>query len=158
MDDGQDVPMSWATCAHGHAHWGRRGAAGLLIADAGRVLLQLRAKWAHQGGTWSIPGGARERGESAVQAALREAHEEMAILHEDVEVRASYVAACGGWEYETVLAVATGPVQLAHRSESDDHVWASVEEVAELPLHPAFRAAWAAPDAELRQFVALTRT
>ena len=76
--------MTWATCEHGHAHWGRRGAAGLLLADGGRVLLQLRARWSHQGGTWSIPGGARERGETAVQAALREAHEEMAIEQRDV--------------------------------------------------------------------------
>jgi 8-oxo-dGTP diphosphatase len=149
--------MSWATCAHGHAHWGRRGAAGLLIADDGRVLLQLRAAWSHQGGTWSIPGGARERGESAVEAALREAQEEMSIDHADLDVRASYVATCGGWAYETVLAVAVGPVRLAHRSESDDHVWAAVEDVAELPLHPAFRAAWTAPDGELRKFVELTR-
>jgi len=149
--------MTWATCEHGHAHWGRRGAAGLLLADGGRVLLQLRARWSHQGGTWSIPGGARERGETAVQAALREAHEEMAIEQRDVEVRAAYVASCGGWEYETVLAVAAREVALEHRSESDAHVWASPEEVTELPLHPSFRAAWTAPDRELRQFVELTR-
>ena len=145
--------MSWATCAHGHAHWGRRGAAGLLIADAGRVLLQLRAKWAHQGGTWSIPGGARERGESAVEAALREAQEEMSIREREVVVRSSYVASCGGWEYETVLAVPAGPVHLAHLSESVDHVWAPADEVAEMPLHPGFRAAWEAPDGTLREFV-----
>jgi 8-oxo-dGTP diphosphatase len=149
--------MGWATCAHGHAHWGPRGAAGLLLADAGTVLLQLRARWAHQGGTWSIPGGARERGESAVDAALREAREEMSIRGADVEVRASYVATCGGWEYETVLAVPAGPVRLAHLSESEAHVWATPHEVGELPLHPAFRKAWVAPDGELRQFVELTR-
>ncbi len=148
--------MSWATCAHGHAHWGRRGAAGLLLAEQGRVLLQLRARWAHQGGTWSIPGGARERGESAVQAALREAREEMAIRGRDVEVRSSYVASCGGWEYETVLAVPAAPVRLTHLSESVAHVWADPAEVDELPLHPAFRAAWDAPDEELRVFVATT--
>jgi 8-oxo-dGTP pyrophosphatase MutT (NUDIX family) len=148
--------MSWATCAHGHAHWGRRGAAGLLLADAGQVLLQLRAGWAHQGGTWSIPGGARERGESAVQAALREAREEMSIRGRDVEVRSTYVATCGGWEYETVLAVAAGPVHLAHLSESEAHVWAAPDEVADLPLHPSFRAAWEAPDGELRSFVGAT--
>ena len=148
--------MSWATCTHGHAHWGRRGAAGLLVADQGRVLLQLRASWAHQGGTWSIPGGARERGESAVQTALREAKEEMAIRRRDIAVRSSYVARCGGWEYETVLAVAVGPVQLAHLSESDAHLWAEPEALEELPLHPAFRSAWEAPDARLRAFVAAT--
>ncbi len=148
--------MSWATCTHGHAHWGRRGAAGLLLADAGRVLLQLRAGWAHQGGTWSIPGGARERGESAVQAALREAREEMSIRGRDVEVRSTYVATCGGWAYETVLAVAAGPVHLAHLSESVAHVWAAPDEVVGLPLHPAFRTAWESPDRELRSFVAAT--
>jgi len=146
--------MSWATCAHGHAHWGRRGAAGLLLAERGRVLLQLRAGWAHQGGTWSIPGGARERGESAVQAALREAREEMSIRDREVRVHSSYVASCGGWEYETVLAVpAAGPVHLAHLSESVDHVWACADEVGELPLHPAFRKAWEADDGTLRGFV-----
>jgi 8-oxo-dGTP diphosphatase len=116
-------------------------------------MLQLRAGWSHRGGTWSIPGGARERGESGVQAALREAGEEMAIRSEDVEVRSSYVWTCGGWAYETILAVATGPVRLAHLSESLAHVWASPEEVGELPLHPGFRAAWEAPDGELRTFV-----
>jgi 8-oxo-dGTP pyrophosphatase MutT (NUDIX family) len=154
---GHNVVMSWATCAHGHSHWGRRGAAGLFVADEGRVLLHLRAGWSHRGSTWSIPGGARERGESAVQAALREAREEMAIRSRDVEVRSSYAWTCGGWTYETVMAVSTGPVRLRHLSESLAHVWATPEEVVELPLHPGFRAAWEAPDGELRQFVELTR-
>ena len=77
----------------------------------------------------------------------------MAIDRRDLEVRSSYVASCGGWEYETVLAVAAGPVQLAHGAESEAHVWAAADEVAELPLHPAFRDAWDAPDGELRAFV-----
>jgi 8-oxo-dGTP pyrophosphatase MutT (NUDIX family) len=145
--------MSWATCALGHPHWGRRGAAGLLLADRGTVLLQLRARWAHQGDTWSIPGGARERGESAVDAALREAREEMSIRDRDVDVRSSYVASCGGWEYETVLAVPAGPVHVTHLPESVDHVWATLDEVGQLPLHPAFREAWDAPDQTLREFV-----
>src|SRR4051794_41943626 len=106
--------MTWARCTHGHAHWGRRGAAGLLLADAGTVLLQLRARWAHQGGTWSIPGGARERGESAVDAALREAREEMSIRGADVEVRASYVATCGGGGGGTGRARPPGPGGVPH--------------------------------------------
>ena len=146
--------MSWTTCALGHAHWGRRGAAGLLLADRGTVLLQHRASWAHKGGTWSIPGGARERGESAVEAALREAKEEMAIRARDVEVRAAYVASCGGWQYETVLAVPVRELRMAHGAESDGHVWADPEDVPAMPLHPGFRAAWEAADGELRAFVA----
>jgi 8-oxo-dGTP diphosphatase len=81
----------------------------------------------------------------------------MAIRRRDVEVRSTYVASCGGWEYETVLAVAAGPVRLTHLSESLDHVWATPDTVGDLPLHSGFRAAWEAPDGELRQFVELTR-
>ena len=149
--------MGWATCTHGHLHWGRRGAAGLLLADGGRVLLQLRAGWTHRGGTWSIPGGALERGEAPVDAALREAAEELAVRTDQVAVRASYVARCGGWSYETVLAVpASDDLHLADRAESLAHTWATPDEVTALPLHPAFRDAWDAPDGELRDFVAAT--
>jgi 8-oxo-dGTP diphosphatase len=146
--------MSWTVCRLGHRHWGPRGAAGLLLARDGAVLLQLRAGWAHQGGTWSIPGGARERGESAVDAALREAGEEMAIRTADVRVEAAYVADCGGgWRYETALAVPTGELALRLNDESVDHAWTPAAEVSALALHPGFRSAWEAPDAELRQFV-----
>ncbi|MDP3893082.1 NUDIX domain-containing protein [Nocardioides sp.] len=146
--------MSWATCTNGHAHWGRRGAAGLLLAEHGRVLLQLRARWAHQGGTWSIPGGARERGESWVDAALREAREELGLSPHDVDVRGTSRALCGGWTYETVLGVPTGPLSLADLAESDGHAWVPAEEVTDLPLHPSFRRAWSTPGSPLVTFAA----
>ena len=139
-------------CAHGHPHWGRRGAAGLLLADGGLVLLQLRAKWSHHGGTWSIPGGARERGETAVEAALREAREELGVDPTALETRGSSVADCGGWTYETVLAVPRGELQVRNLAETDAHAWVDAGEVEQLALHPAFRAAWTTAH-ELRRFV-----
>lgn len=145
--------MGWAICGHGHAHWGRRGAAGLLLADSGRVLLQRRARWTHQGGTWSVPGGAREADESAVEAALREAHEELGVDAGAVDVRGSYVASCGGWEYETVLAEPRSPLELEDRAESEAHRWVPAGEVDALRLHPSFRAAWADDGGALRAFV-----
>jgi len=144
--------MSWATCARGHTHWGPRGAAGLLLAHRGRVLLQLRARWSHQGGTWSIPGGARERGETAVQAALREAHEELGVDPAALETRGTSVASCGGWTYETVLAVPCAEVHVRDRAESEAHAWVKPDDVETLPLHPAFRLAWSTTE-RLRLFV-----
>ncbi len=145
--------MSWATCSNGHAHWGRRGAAGLLVAQGGRALLQLRASWSHQGGTWSIPGGAIERGETSVQAALREAEEELGLDGDSIDVRGAYVASCGGWTYETVLAVPLRPLELANLAESNDHRWVCGSRVDDLPLHPAFRTAWTEDASGLRAFV-----
>lgn len=145
--------MMWTRCTLGHTHWGPRGAAGLLLADGGRVLLQLRARWAHQGGTWSIPGGAREPGETYAEAALRESEEELGIDAASVSIEGTYVATCGGWTYETALAVPLEPLALVDRSESDGHRWVDAEDVAALPLHPAFRRAWDDPDGRLRTFV-----
>ena len=69
----------WVRCAQGHRHWGRFGAAGLLVVAGGRLLLAHRAFWSHHGGTWGIPGGARDGAESARDAALREAVEETGL-------------------------------------------------------------------------------
>lgn len=144
--------MSWATCTLGHAHWGPRGAAGLLVAHEGHVLLQLRARWAHQGGTWSIPGGAVERGESSLEAALREAHEELGVEPASIVTHGTHVATCGGWAYETVLATAAERLRLSDRAESAGHLWVAADDVDALGLHPAFRETWTST-APLRAFV-----
>ena len=148
--------MAWTTCERGHRHWGRRGAAGLLVARSREVLLQLRAGWVHRGGTWALPGGARERGEDAVAAALREAHEELGLAVDAVDVRGTSLASCGGWTYETVLAVPRGPLAVHANEESDEHRWVPLDDVAALPLHPAFRQAWEREDSGLQAFVAST--
>lgn len=152
----EDPALSWTVCTEGHTHWGRRGAAGLLVAEGGRALLQLRAAWVHSGGTWSVPGGARERGEDAVTSALREAHEELGLEGGHVEVRGSHVAVCGGWTYETVLAVPRRRLRIVDLPESQEHAWVPVVEVAGLELHHAFRRAWEDPSTGLREFVAGT--
>ena len=136
--------MSWATCTLGHAHWGPRGAAGLLLAQ-GRVLLQLRARWAHQGGTWSIPGGARERGESMVEAALREASEELGLDPDGVETarllrrRVRRLALRDGLRQPR-----RARSRITDNAESAGHRWVDADEVDDLELHPAFREAWTA--------------
>jgi 8-oxo-dGTP diphosphatase len=145
--------MQWAMCERGHSHWGRLGAAGLLLAREGRALVQLRAGWVHRGGTWALPGGAIERGEDARAAALREAHEELGLDAAGIEVRGSRTADCGGWVYETVLGTAASEPVVVDRSESAGHRWVPADEVAELPLHPAFRLAWSHPDRVLLDFV-----
>jgi 8-oxo-dGTP pyrophosphatase MutT (NUDIX family) len=132
----------WAWCAAGHRHWGRFGAAGLLLTDGARVLLQLRAHWVHEGGVWAVPGGARDSAESAVDAALREAHEEAALDAAIVEPFDEWVDEHGGWSYTTVLADAAADVAVRPVRESDAIQWWDVDRVARLPLHHGFAAAW----------------
>ncbi len=55
------------------------------------VLLQHRAAWSHQGGTWGLPGGARDSHETVEQAAIREAHEEAGLSEDQLTVRTKVI-------------------------------------------------------------------
>lgn len=134
----------WTFCALGHRHWGLHGAAGLLVRAPGPlVLLQHRAQWSHHGGTWGIPGGARGPGETARQAALREAEEETGLEAGDLVVEREVVDDHGGWAYTTVLARAPAVLAVAPRDgESIALEWVPLREVAVRLLHPGFAAGW----------------
>ena len=138
----------WITCAAGHRHWGRFGAAGLLLRRSPEppgwdVLLQLRADWSHHGGTWGLPGGALDAAESALHGALREAAEEAAVEPEAVRAEAAWTENHGGWAYTTVIASAVGEVlPRPVGGESAAVRWVPEDEVDRLPLHPGLAGSW----------------
>jgi 8-oxo-dGTP diphosphatase len=166
VDDGN----GWVACRCGARHWGRFGAAGLLLhrtassvstgaagaAAAGEVLLQLRAPWTHQGGTWGLPGGAADSHEDAVRAALREAHEEAGVVAAEVDVLGVLTTTDhGDWQYTTVLGrlTGTGSTVAVANPESVRLGWTPVEEVAALDLHPGLAHGWSRLRAVLAELV-----
>ena len=69
----------WVDGPGGKPVWGKHGAAGLFLRAGDAVLLQHRAHWVADGGTWALPGGARDSHETVEQAALRETVEECGV-------------------------------------------------------------------------------
>jgi 8-oxo-dGTP diphosphatase len=134
---------AWIHCVAGHRHWGRHGAAGLFLTDGSRAVLQHRAPWTHEGDTWGLPGGARDTGETPVQAAFREAHEEADLDSALIEPIAMSIADHVGWSYMTVLARPRAEL-LPHaaNAESVEIRWCDFTEIDALPLHPGFAASW----------------
>jgi 8-oxo-dGTP pyrophosphatase MutT (NUDIX family) len=137
----------WTTCSQGHRHWGRAGAAGILLhrdgAEGPEVLLQHRAAWSHHGGTWGTPGGALHYGESVDQGALREVREELGLLPDAVLLGARSVDDHGGWSYTTVLARpvrSIEPGDLRLDGESAGVAWLPLDGLAAVELHPGLAA------------------
>ncbi len=139
----------WVVDPDGSRYWGRNGAAGLLLRaplpdGSTGILLQHRAVWSHQGGTWGLPGGARDSHESAIDTAIREADEEAGIGDSALRVVAALVThqAPSGWTYTTVIAEVDQPVDTVANFESAELRWVREDDISELPLHPGFENAW----------------
>lgn len=132
----------WITCDRGCIHWGGAGAAGLMLHNNGRYLLQQRSRYVDHGLTWAPPSGALRHGEHPINGAVREAREEMGEFpFENPQV--VHTTDHGGWAFHTVAADAPHqfePQLLDH--ESEDAGWFTPAEIDELPLHPGFRESW----------------
>ncbi|GAB3286376.1 NUDIX domain-containing protein [Kineosporia babensis] len=137
----------WVHCDCGHRHWGLHGAAGLALVRTGtrpRVLLQLRAAWTHEGGTWGLVGGARDSHETVAEAALREAAEEAEVEPDLVTVARELVGTDhGNWAYTYVIGLADDALTVTDVTpESDALEWVELDEVADRELHSAFASSW----------------
>ncbi|MBB4684926.1 NUDIX domain-containing protein [Amycolatopsis jiangsuensis] len=131
-------------CSCGRLHWGAFGAAGLLLCDPERgVLMQRRAWWVHNGGTWALPGGALEIGETARSAAAREAWEEADVPVSAFRAMSAFVLDHGVWQYTTVLGMAgSGLEARVANPESTELRWIPPDEVPGLKLHRDFARSW----------------
>lgn len=133
----------WVACRCGSKHWGKFGAAGLVLIHEERVLLQYRAPWVHNGDTWGIPGGARDSHESSIQAALREAHEEIGVEIDPLGARLIHLEDHGDWSYQTIVAFHHGEqLTFVKNHETQDLQWFEFHQVEQLPLHPSFARSW----------------
>jgi 8-oxo-dGTP diphosphatase len=109
------------------------------------VLLQLRAGWTHGGGTWAVPGGARDSHEDIVTAAIREAHEEVGVDSTRMAVRCIFADDHGSWRYDTVIAFTKDDAGVyAANHESAETRWVPIDDVATFDLHPGLGANWSA--------------
>ncbi|UFS59645.1 NUDIX domain-containing protein [Subtercola endophyticus] len=161
----RDSGDGWVEDGTGRKFWGRFGAAGLLAFDGSRastsgaggsILLQHRANWSHFGGTWGLPGGAKHAGETAVDGAIREANEEAGVPTDALQLKFTSTLDLGFWSYTTVVVDVTEPFDAAVAdAESIEIRWVPIDEVAALPLHPGFEAAWGELRAELTRPIVL---
>lgn len=142
----------WIDCDCGRRHWGLNGASGVLLArrdpttgSVSHVVMQHRALWSAEGGTWGIPGGATADGENAIEGALRESYEEANITPEDIDVVGTYREDHGNWAYTTVFAFEKPGHTVTPRANDDESMeieWVPIDEVPNRKLLTAMRTDW----------------
>lgn len=136
------------TCSDGRTRWGRFGAAGVVFVVRSaesdpEVMVQLRSTMAHEGGTWSCPGGAIDKGETPFEAAMRESAEEVGEPPAGWRHLGDHVfAPAQDWSYTTAVVEVPRRFGSSLNFETTDVRWVPTGQVESLPLHPGFATSW----------------
>lgn len=139
----------FVTLADGSRRWGLFGAAGVLVRHAPdgeadpTYFLARRSMHTHLGGTWAIPGGALDEGETPIQGALREFVEEIGVALDDhgFVITEEYEDDHGGWSYWTLVVDVDEPFEAPATLtwETSEVRWVRRSELEALELFGAFR-------------------
>lgn len=122
----------------------KRPAAGLLLIsrETGRVLLNKRADWMAEGGTWSTPGGVadEEDGGELMITAVREFGEEMGVLIELDDPDIEYITDYTSYDHRRSYTVYVLSVDYefdcwVDEKETVDYAWMDVEEAIAENVH-----------------------
>lgn len=135
------------TATNRRAHWGKFGAAGVLIMCDGYVLLSQRSfSLESHRGQWSLPGGALDaRWEQPIAGAMRELFEEVSGINVfDLHRIAEDSVGCScGWEYTTFRLQADYLFDCyIHDWETRRLAWVPISMVENMNLLASFRRYW----------------
>lgn len=114
-------------------------AAGILFTDGKKVLLLRRASGSNNAGTWGLPGGVSEDGESQIQTAIRETKEETGLNRIPGRRLDSHDHRSSGVHFTTFLYRIPKTFNIRLSSEHTSYEWVSFDQLKNKQLHPKFK-------------------
>lgn len=119
----------------GARYWGSEGA-GIFFTNGDKVLLLKRSDKGDGAGTWGLPGGKLEDGESPIDAAQRESKEECGKFKGQ---RVGEIEEKDGLhKWTTYFFRIEKPFKCKLSDEHTEYKWTKIEDIKSLKLHPKF--------------------
>lgn len=121
---------------NGNKYWGNK-AAGIFFTDGLRVLLLKRSGKGDNEGTWGLPGGKVEQGESLIDAARRESKEECGKIKgqrfDDLNEKD------GLHNWTTFFFKIDKPFKCKLSDEHTEYKWVRFKNISKYKLHPKLK-------------------
>ena len=114
-------------------------AAGVAFIRGKDLLVLRRSDQVSSPGTWALPGGNLERGETFLEAALREVDEEILNAPRDFIVSGEYAFRHPEMNYSMFVAHVPTYFTPVLNYEHDAYKWAPYSQLVKMRLHPGFR-------------------
>jgi len=110
-----------------------------MFTDGKQTLLLKRDEGDHQG-TWGLPGGKAEKGESMIACAIRETEEETGIPNIPGNRIDAVESQDGTHRWTTYLYRIKEPFDVSLSEEHSEYKWVDLDKIKDLNLHPKFEA------------------
>ena len=121
---------------NGNKYWGTKGA-GIVYTDGKKILLLKRAEKGDNIGTWCLPGGKVEDGETFIDGAKRESKEECGRIEgsrfEDIK------ETDGNHTWVSFFFRIKKPFKCKLSDEHSDYKWFDIENLKKINLHPKLK-------------------
>jgi mutator protein MutT len=118
--------------------WLKR-AAGILFTDGRSILLLKKAKNGDNAGTWGLPGGKSNEGETEIDNAVRETKEETGIPSIPGYRFDSMTTKNGGKKFTTFFYRVPDSFDVKLSKEHSDFEWVKFEDLNSKNLHPKLK-------------------
>ena len=122
----------------GTKYKGKQGA-GIMFTDGERTLLLKRAEGTGNAGTWGLPGGKVEKGESMIAGAVRETIEETGVSDVPGDRLDAFESRDGTHRWTTYLYRIRSPFEVTLSDEHSEYKWVDLDKLGDLELHPQFK-------------------
>jgi mutator protein MutT len=121
----------------GAAYKGKQGA-GIIYTDGKQILLLKRSEKGDHNGTWGIPGGKAERGETPIDTAIRECKEECGHGAEGSRFDKLHTKD-GSHSWTTFFYAVDEPFDCTISDEHSDWKWVKINDLNKMNLHPKLK-------------------